>query len=158
MQNILQTGIMFLIFIFLIFQFIINRKQQKLYFSYSSVFDEKTIDAFYKIIDKYLKLDDPNLNEEELKLIQTNQELRYSVNMTINFFESISCAYNTGLIDKKWAFIHYCEPVIYAYDKYSKYIYYLRKENNDNLVANQIEKMYLCMVKEKKKNIKKKII
>ncbi len=147
----IQTIILVLILVAIFIQTQLILAQNKKYFSYSPCFDEKTVDVYYRTIDKYLKMDDLDLTNDELEMIKTNQELRYAVNMVLNFFESIALAYNTKLIDKKWAFNCYCEPVIYVHDKYIKYLRYLREKENDSSLANQLEQMYVCMKRKKGK-------
>ena len=148
----LQVVAVFLLLIIVIQLFTMN-KQQRIVFSSSNRFRENQLDQHYKTIQKYLKTEETEITDQELQLINTNEELRYALNMVLNYFEELSSAYNMGLLDKKYAYISFSEPIFYAYTRYKKRIDYVRMEAKDISLLNQLEKTYRSMKKIKAKEI-----
>ena len=152
---VLQTLVVLLLVVISVQNYLLI-KGSKLAFSYSSRFDESQLDKYYRTIQKYLETKDVEITDEELQLINTTEELLYSLNMVFNCFEDISSAYNGGFLDKKYAFIAFSEPIFYVYKRYKKRIDFVRKESGDLSLINQLEKAFYVMNRETEKEIRRR--
>jgi len=140
----------------IVFQIYFISKKSKLIFTYSTRFDENNLDKYYRTIQKYLDTKDLEITDEELEMINTNEELRYSLNMVFNHFEDLSSAYNMGLLNKKYAYIAFSEPIFYVYKRYKKRIDFVRNESGDLSLMNQLERAYYSLKAQKEKELERR--